>query len=144
MAESCSSPPFTLAAKVPAAIARHRRGAEADAYRADAEKMAADRRAWLGRRLVPRAYDHFGNPVGSAKKVEVKIFLEPQGMCVMAGALGITATERADLAGQLRWAGSPSKLIAGNQGANLGPRCPPSRRCASVRTRLATRTGPRC
>ncbi len=32
-----------------------------------------------------RAYDHFGNPVGSAQNEEGKIFIEPQGFCVMAG-----------------------------------------------------------
>ncbi len=32
-----------------------------------------------------RAYDAFGNPVGSALCEEGKIYIEPQGMCVMAG-----------------------------------------------------------
>ena len=32
-----------------------------------------------------RAYDHFGNPVGSAVLDEGQIYIEPQGMCVMAG-----------------------------------------------------------
>ena len=32
-----------------------------------------------------RAYDHFGNKVGSRECDEGKIFIEPQGMCVMAG-----------------------------------------------------------
>jgi len=32
-----------------------------------------------------RAYDHFGKPVGSMECTEGKIFVEPQGMCVMAG-----------------------------------------------------------
>ncbi len=32
-----------------------------------------------------RAYDAFGNPVGSALCSEGKIYIEPQGMCVMAG-----------------------------------------------------------
>ncbi len=32
-----------------------------------------------------RAYDHFGNPVGSQECTEGQIFVEPQGMCVMAG-----------------------------------------------------------
>ena len=35
-----------------------------------------------------RAYDDFGEPVGSGKCAEGQIFIEPQGMCVMAG-LGI-------------------------------------------------------
>lgn len=32
-----------------------------------------------------RAYDAFGQPVGSSENVEGQIFIEPQGMCVMAG-----------------------------------------------------------
>ena len=32
-----------------------------------------------------RAYDYFGNKVGSEECEEGKIFIEPQGMCVMAG-----------------------------------------------------------
>jgi cellobiose phosphorylase len=32
-----------------------------------------------------RAYNHFGEPVGSAGCEEGKIFIEPQGFCVMAG-----------------------------------------------------------
>ena len=32
-----------------------------------------------------RAYDHFGDKVGSAECAEGQIFIEPQGICVMAG-----------------------------------------------------------
>ena len=35
-----------------------------------------------------RAYDDFGKPVGSKECMEGQIFIEPQGMCVMAG-LGV-------------------------------------------------------
>ena len=35
-----------------------------------------------------RAYDAFGQPVGSIQNAEGQIFIEPQGMCVMAG-LGV-------------------------------------------------------
>ena len=35
-----------------------------------------------------RAYDDFGRPIGSSENAEGKIFIEPQGMCVLAG-LGI-------------------------------------------------------
>ena len=45
-----------------------------------------------------RAYDAFGNPVGSSVCDEGKIFIEPQGMCVMAG-IG-KATGEADKAMQ--------------------------------------------
>jgi cellobiose phosphorylase len=32
-----------------------------------------------------RAYDYYGNPVGSSSNDEGQIFIEPQGMCVLAG-----------------------------------------------------------
>jgi cellobiose phosphorylase len=38
-----------------------------------------------------RAYDHFGNAVGSSKNTEGQIFIESQGMCVMAGIGAETA-----------------------------------------------------
>jgi cellobiose phosphorylase len=40
--------------------------------------------AWDGEWFL-RAYDAFGNPVGSAACDEGKIFIEPQGFCAMAG-----------------------------------------------------------
>ena len=39
-----------------------------------------------------RAYDAFGNPVGSKENEEGQIFIEPQGMCVMAG-VGVESGE---------------------------------------------------
>lgn len=39
---------------------------------------------WDGK-WFKRAFDDFGNPVGSITNEEGKIFIEPQGMCVMAG-----------------------------------------------------------
>ena len=78
---------FTLAAKELAAIASLcGRDDDADSYRADAEKMAAmvAEHGWDGEWFL-RAYDHFGNPVGSARNAEGQIFIEPQGMCVMGG-----------------------------------------------------------
>lgn len=39
---------------------------------------------WDGDWFV-RAYDHFGEKVGSQERDEGKIFIEPQGICVMAG-----------------------------------------------------------
>ena len=35
--------------------------------------------------MVPRAYDYFGQPVGSHENDEGQIYIEPQGMCIMAG-----------------------------------------------------------
>jgi cellobiose phosphorylase len=78
---------FTLAVRELAGIAALTgRDTDAEAFRADAEKMAAvtAEHGWDGEWFL-RAYDHFGNPVGSAKNAEGQIFLEPQGMCVMAG-----------------------------------------------------------
>ena len=57
---------------------------------ADAEKSVADMTAatlsagWDGA-WFRRAYDAFGNVVGGAECAEGQIFIEPQGMCVMAG-----------------------------------------------------------
>ncbi len=39
-----------------------------------------------------RAYDDFGNPVGSRECAEGKIFIEPQGICIMAG-IGVETGE---------------------------------------------------
>ena len=45
---------------------------------------AVARHGWDGA-WFRRAYDFFGRPVGSAENDEGQIFVEPQGMCVMAG-----------------------------------------------------------
>jgi cellobiose phosphorylase len=107
---------FTLAAKELAAIAALcGRTDDADSYRADAEKMAAmvAEHGWDGEWFL-RAYDHFGNPVGSARNAEGQIFIEPQGICVMGG-IGISD---------------------GNVDGSLA-----ARTLASVRERLATSHG---
>ncbi len=51
-----------------------------------ADGMAATTRryGWDGSWFL-RAYDHYGKPVGSKTSDEGKIFIEPQGLCVMAG-----------------------------------------------------------
>jgi len=49
---------------------------------------AVEKAGWDGE-WFRRAYDDFGNPVGSKECKEGQIFIEPQGMCVMAG-LGIS------------------------------------------------------
>jgi cellobiose phosphorylase len=90
---------FTLAARELAGIAAlSGRAAEADAYRADAEKMAAvtAEHGWDGEWFL-RAYDFYGNPVGSYRNPEGQIFIEPQGMCIMGG-IGLSDF-RADVAG---------------------------------------------
>ncbi len=65
-----------------------RRGetAEAELAMAHVNKMrdAVNQHGWDGEWFL-RAYDYFGNKVGSNENEEGKIFIEPQGFCVMAG-----------------------------------------------------------
>jgi cellobiose phosphorylase len=78
---------FVLAVGELAEIAK-RRGLDSDAnrYRKAAQKMEDTVRnhGWDGEWFL-RAYDDFGNKVGSNDCEEGKIFIEPQGFCVMAG-----------------------------------------------------------
>jgi cellobiose phosphorylase len=97
---------FVLAAMELAGIAGLR-GLAGDVgmYLAEAEKMAGVVMAhgWDGR-WFRRAYDHSGQPVGSAENAEGRIFLEPQGMCVMSGigiANGMAAKALASVAEHL-------------------------------------------
>ena len=113
---------FTLAARELAGIAALTgRASEAEAYRADAEKMAAAtaEHGWDGEWFL-RAYDFYGNPVGSSRNPEAQIFIEPQGMCIMGG-IGLSDAQ-AD-------AGDP------------GPASLAERALASVKERLATPHG---
>ena len=59
---------------------------EADACRTEIENMekAVLESGWDGEWFI-RAYDAFSKPVGSHINEEGQIFIEPQGMCVMAG-----------------------------------------------------------
>ena len=78
---------FVLAAGELAAIAEMRcDGSEVSRCRSVAADMraAVDRHGWDGA-WFRRAYDFFGRPVGSAENDEGQIFIEPQGMCVLAG-----------------------------------------------------------
>lgn len=78
---------FVLAAREMAGIARWRgREEEARRYEAAADEMARRVLAhgWDGDWFL-RAYDAFGRKVGSQECSEGQIFIEPQGMCVMAG-----------------------------------------------------------
>ena len=78
---------FVLAAKELAALA-DQRGLTEDAthYRKAADAMTATiwEDGWDGEWFV-RAYDAFGDPIGSKANEEGAIFVEPQGLCVMAG-----------------------------------------------------------
>jgi cellobiose phosphorylase len=78
---------FVLAAAEIAEITRRYGNPEdADRYRAEAAKMEATVRehGWDGEWFL-RAYDDFGDKVGSQACAEGKIFIEPQGFCVLAG-----------------------------------------------------------
>jgi cellobiose phosphorylase len=59
---------------------------EADAAAGHIANMRAviDHHGWDGAWFI-RAYDHFGEKVGSDEQEEGKIFIESQGMCIMAG-----------------------------------------------------------
>ena len=57
----------------------------ADARAAIAQVEQATLTAGWGGAWFRRAYDAFGKPVGSKECDEGQIFIEPQGMCVMAG-----------------------------------------------------------
>lgn len=78
---------FVLAAKEMVALAE-RRGLpeEAEHYAQQAEKMSESikQNGWDGEWFL-RAYDHFGDKVGSSSCDEGQIFIEPQGICIMAG-----------------------------------------------------------
>ncbi len=78
---------FVLAGKELAAIAE-RRGldTEATGYRAEAAKMDSVIRehGWDGEWFL-RAYDDFGQKIGSKECKEGQIFIETQGFCVLAG-----------------------------------------------------------
>jgi len=50
----------------------------------EAMRKAIDDAGWDGDWFI-RAYDHYGDKVGSREREEGQIFIEPQGMCVMAG-----------------------------------------------------------
>jgi cellobiose phosphorylase len=77
---------FVLAAEELRQIAELRGDSEAARYRSERERMSAVVRdhGWDGD-WFRRAYDFFGHPVGSAESDEGQIFVEPQGMCVLAG-----------------------------------------------------------
>jgi len=78
---------FVLAAKELAAIAR-RRGLQPEARRYEAHaasmELAVHEYGWDGDWFL-RAYNDMGQKVGSQECAEGKIFVEPQGICVLAG-----------------------------------------------------------
>jgi cellobiose phosphorylase len=78
---------FALASEELAVLADLRgRREDAQAHRAAADRMreAVREHGWDGG-WFRRAYDHFGEPVGTAEAEEGQLWIEPQGICVMAG-----------------------------------------------------------
>jgi cellobiose phosphorylase len=59
---------------------------DAKSYLLAAERMASSiaEHGWDGSWFL-RAYDYYGNPIGTHTDTEGRIFIEPQGMCVLAG-----------------------------------------------------------
>lgn len=85
---------FTLAAKEMAALTEHRGDSQqAKEYNQAAIQMTETvlKNGWDGNWFL-RAYDDFGQPVGSKQCSEGQIFIEPQGMCVIAG-IGLESGE---------------------------------------------------
>lgn len=78
---------FVLACQEMAGIARHRNDqAEIDKVQKAAKEM--ERTVWAAGwdgEWFRRAYDDYGRVLGSQENAEGKIFIEPQGICVMAG-----------------------------------------------------------
>lgn len=78
---------FVLSAREMEIIARRIGNGEDLSQLADSRQCmeaAINTAGWDGQ-WFRRAYDHFGRPVGSKECQEGQIFIEPQGMCVMAG-----------------------------------------------------------
>lgn len=78
---------FVLAARELAEIADlHGRPEDATAYRAARDDVvrAVETHGWDGNWFL-RAYDYHGEVIGSQANEEGKIFVEPQGMAIMAG-----------------------------------------------------------
>ncbi|MBE0697047.1 MAG: glycosyl transferase, partial [Anaerolineaceae bacterium] len=78
---------FILATKEMIALANHlSKSAEITGYQQTIHEMVAamDSAGWDGA-WFRRAYDDFGRPVGSKECEEGQIFIEPQGICIMAG-----------------------------------------------------------
>jgi cellobiose phosphorylase len=78
---------YILAAQEMEALARHL-GRQADVLRALETAVDMEDTIWESGwdgGWFRRAYDDFGNPVGAQECAEGQIFIEPQGICIMAG-----------------------------------------------------------
>jgi cellobiose phosphorylase len=88
----------------------------AAAARAEVAAMRAvvEDAGWDGK-WFRRAYDYYGTPIGTDSDTEGKIFIEPQGVAVMAG-IGVTSTDPADP----EFAGSKAVQALDSAGELLG------------------------
>jgi cellobiose phosphorylase len=77
---------FMRAAQEMTRMAATRQDADAELYQHASQQMAEAvwQSGWDGSWFI-RAYDDFGEPVGSKYCQEGQIYIEPQGMCIMAG-----------------------------------------------------------
>jgi cellobiose phosphorylase len=91
---------------------RHGRAEDAAAWREARQAMDAAVRAhgWDGAWFL-RAYDHDGGPVGSARNEEGRIYVEPQGMCVLAGIGLDDGTARTALASVAQHLATPHGIM---------------------------------
>jgi cellobiose phosphorylase len=91
---------FVMAAREMAAIARWQgQRQQAAGYEDQAAQMvdAVTAHGWDGAWFL-RAYDHFGHKVGSHECEEGRIYVEPQGLCPMAGIGVGDGSGRAEMA----------------------------------------------
>ena len=88
--------------------------ADADAAQAEIDKMkeAIIEYGWDGDWFI-RAYDAYGKKVGSKENEEGKIFIEPQGFCVMSDIGGKEYTEKT-MASIEKYLGTKHGLVLNN------------------------------
>jgi len=104
---------FVLAARELAAIAE-RRGAESDVRMCVEESAKMEHvvktHGWDGEWFV-RAYDDFGRKVGSKECEEGRIYIEPQGFCVLAGIGVADGTARKALDSVAKLLATPHGIV---------------------------------
>ncbi|RPJ16957.1 MAG: glycosyl transferase, partial [Chloroflexi bacterium] len=86
---------FVLACKEMAGIAEHC-GDQAEVDKVQTSAAEMEKIVWAAGwdgEWFRRAYDDYGHALGSKENTEGRIFIEPQGICVMAG-LGVDAAPR--------------------------------------------------
>ncbi len=88
------------------------RGEDAARYRSESARMREliYQHGWDGDWFL-RAYDDFGNKVGSQECEEGKIFIEPQGFCVLAGVGLENGYAQRALDSVARWLATPHGIV---------------------------------